>query len=146
MTMNNRNEYDEDTIEKMDDYFNETKKNLYRDIESEYIEELSEALKSYDAQVEEDSEHDKVYDEYSINEILKASLQGNELADVGIIDRLGELATILDENVKVLAICRSIHKIVNSVVVRTTDGVECCKDFLKRNNLEIGRASCRERV
>lgn len=72
----------------------------------------------------------------AVNGILKASRRGNELADVGIIGRLGDLATISEEyDVAVSTACGFL----DHIVVRTTAGAQRCLEFLRRNNL--GRAN-----
>lgn len=68
--------------------------------------------------------------------ILKASKNGRELSKVGILGRLGDLATIPEKyDVAVSTACGSL----DHIVVQTTAGVQKCIEFLRKYNL--GRAN-----
>jgi structural maintenance of chromosome 4 len=68
--------------------------------------------------------------------ILKASQKGGELAKVGILGRLGDLATISDEyDVAVSTACGML----DHIVVQTTAGAQRCLEFLRKHGL--GRAN-----
>lgn len=68
--------------------------------------------------------------------ILKASKNGKELSQVGILGRLGDLATISEKyDVAVSTACGSL----DHIVVQTTAGVQKCIEFLRKYNL--GRAN-----
>lgn len=73
---------------------------------------------------------------HAVNGILKASRRGQELESVGILGRLGDLATISDQyDVAISTACGML----DHIVVRTTAGAQRCLEFLRRNNL--GRAN-----
>jgi len=66
---------------------------------------------------------------------LKAARPGGALAKVGVVGRLGDLATIPEQyDVAVSTAC----KMLNSIVVQTTAGAQKCLTFLRQHNL--GRA------
>jgi len=68
--------------------------------------------------------------------ILKASKKGGELANCGVMGRLGDLATIDEQyDVAVSTACGML----DHIVVQTTAGTQKCLEFLRRHNL--GRAS-----
>jgi structural maintenance of chromosome 4 len=68
--------------------------------------------------------------------ILKASRKQGELANAGIIGRLGDLATIPEEyDVAVTTACGML----DHIVVQTTAGAQKCLEFLRKHNL--GRAN-----
>jgi structural maintenance of chromosome 4 len=72
----------------------------------------------------------------AVNGILKASQKGKELANVGILGRLGDLATISEQyDVAISTACGML----DHIVVRTTAGAQRCLEFLRKNNL--GRAN-----
>lgn len=72
----------------------------------------------------------------SVTAILKASRKGGELSDVGIIGRLGDLATIPEKyDVAISTACGML----DHIVVHTTSGAQRCLDFLRRH--ECGRAN-----
>jgi structural maintenance of chromosome 4 len=71
----------------------------------------------------------------AVRGILEAARQGGELSKVGVIGRLGDLATIGDEyDVAVSTACGML----DNIVVQTTAGVQRCLEFLRKYNL--GRA------
>mmetsp|Transcript_4034 Transcript_4034/g.9112 ORF Transcript_4034/g.9112 Transcript_4034/m.9112 type:complete len:1378 (-) Transcript_4034:141-4274(-) len=68
--------------------------------------------------------------------ILKASKKNGELANCGVMGRLGDLATIDSEyDVAVSTACGML----DHIVVQTTAGTQKCLEFLRKHNL--GRAS-----
>ena len=68
--------------------------------------------------------------------ILKASRKGGELANCGVMGRLGDLATIDEKyDVAVSTACGML----DHIVVQTTAGTQKCLEHLRRHNL--GRAS-----
>ena len=68
--------------------------------------------------------------------ILKAARKGNELENVGILGRLGDLATISDQyDVAVSTACGYL----DHIVVQTTAGAQRCLSFLRKHGL--GRAN-----
>lgn len=68
--------------------------------------------------------------------ILKAARHGNELANVGILGRLGDLATIAEEyDVAISTACGYL----DHIVVQTTAGAQRCLSFLREHGL--GRAN-----
>jgi structural maintenance of chromosome 4 len=72
----------------------------------------------------------------AVKGILEAARKGGELARVGIIGRLGDLATIPEDyDVAVSTACGTL----DHIVVRTTAGVQECLKFLRKHGL--GRAS-----
>ncbi len=72
----------------------------------------------------------------AVNGILKASKKGQELESVGILGRLGDLATISEQyDVAVSTACGML----DHIVVRTTAGAQRCLEYLRKNNL--GRAN-----
>jgi structural maintenance of chromosome 4 len=72
----------------------------------------------------------------AVRGILKAARSGNELADVGILGRLGDLATISDQyDVAVSTACGYL----DHIVVQTTAGAQRCLAFLRKHGL--GRAN-----
>jgi len=70
------------------------------------------------------------------NAILKAAKKNGELANCGVMGRLGDLATI-DEKYDV-AVSTSCG-MLDHIVVQTTAGTQKCLEFLRKHNL--GRAS-----
>eukprot|EP00557_Chaetoceros_sp_GSL56_P011228 CAMPEP_0176486162 /NCGR_PEP_ID=MMETSP0200_2-20121128/5422_1 /TAXON_ID=947934 /ORGANISM="Chaetoceros sp., Strain GSL56" /LENGTH=1331 /DNA_ID=CAMNT_0017882847 /DNA_START=84 /DNA_END=4076 /DNA_ORIENTATION=- len=72
----------------------------------------------------------------AVTGILKAARKGNELADVGILGRLGDLATISDQyDVAISTACGYL----DHIVVQTTAGAQRCLEFLRKHGL--GRAN-----
>lgn len=72
----------------------------------------------------------------AVRGILKAAREGNELADVGILGRLGDLATISDQyDVAISTACGYL----DHIVVQTTAGAQRCLSFLRKHSL--GRAN-----
>ena len=68
--------------------------------------------------------------------ILKAAKKGGELANCGVMGRLGDLATIEEKyDVAVSTACGML----DHIVVQTTAGTQKCLEFLRKSNL--GRAS-----
>ncbi|KAL7431823.1 hypothetical protein ACHAXM_002828 [Skeletonema potamos] len=68
--------------------------------------------------------------------ILKASKKGGELANCGVMGRLGDLASIDEQyDVAVSTACGML----DHIVVQTTAGTQKCLEFLRKHNL--GRAS-----
>lgn len=72
----------------------------------------------------------------AVQGILQASKAGGELANIGIIGRLGDLATIADEYD--VAVSTAVSSL-DHIVVKTNDAATQCLEFLRRYNL--GRAS-----
>jgi len=72
----------------------------------------------------------------AVRGIIKAACDGNELAGVGILGRLGDLATISDQyDVAVSTACGML----DHIVVETTAGAQRCLAFLRKHGL--GRAN-----
>lgn len=72
----------------------------------------------------------------AVKGILKAAQKGGELSKVGIVGRLGDLATISEEyDVAVSTACGML----DHIVVHTTAGAQKCLQFLRKHNL--GRAN-----
>ena len=72
----------------------------------------------------------------AIQGILKAAAKGGELSKVGILGRLGDLATIPEEyDVAVSTAC----SMLDHIVVQTTAGAQKCLEFLRKHGL--GRAN-----
>jgi structural maintenance of chromosome 4 len=72
----------------------------------------------------------------AVQGILNASKKGGELSKVGVLGRLGDLATINDQyDVAVSTACGML----DNIVVQTTAGAQRCLEFLRKYNL--GRAS-----
>lgn len=72
----------------------------------------------------------------AVEGILKAARNGGELAKVGILGRLGDLATTTAEyDVAVSTACGML----NHIVVQTTAGAQRCLEFLRKHGL--GRAN-----
>ena len=70
------------------------------------------------------------------NAILKAAKKNGELANCGVMGRLGDLATIDEKyDVAVSTACGML----DHIVVQTTAGTQKCLEFLRKHNL--GRAS-----
>lgn len=68
--------------------------------------------------------------------ILKAARKGGPLANVGILGRLGDLASVPEEyDVAVSTACSSL----DNIVVQTTAGAQRCLEFLRKHGL--GRAN-----
>lgn len=68
--------------------------------------------------------------------ILKASRKGGELSKIGVVGRLGDLATVSEKyDVAVSTACGML----DHIVVQTTAGAQRCLEFLRKYNL--GRAS-----
>lgn len=72
----------------------------------------------------------------AVQSILKAARNNGELSKVGVLGRLGDLATIPDEY-DVAVSTASGH--LDHVVVQTTAGAQRCLEFLRKHNL--GRAN-----
>ncbi len=73
---------------------------------------------------------------HAVNGILKASRRGQELANVGVLGRLGDLATISEQyDVAVSTACGML----DHIVVQTTAGAQRCLEFLRKHHL--GRAN-----
>jgi len=72
----------------------------------------------------------------AVEGILKASKQGGELSKIGVIGRLGDLATISEKYD--VAISTACH-MLDHVVVKTTMAAQKCLEFLRKHNL--GRAN-----
>jgi structural maintenance of chromosome 4 len=72
----------------------------------------------------------------AVQSILKAARSNSELSKVGVLGRLGDLATIADEY-DVAVSTASGH--LDHVVVQTTAGAQRCLEFLRKHNL--GRAN-----
>lgn len=71
-----------------------------------------------------------------VQAILKAARKGGELANVGVLGRLGDLATIAEEyDVAVSTAC----SLLDHIVVQTTAGAQKCIEFLRKHG--IGRAN-----
>lgn len=72
----------------------------------------------------------------AVQGILKAAKPGGELSKIGILGRLGDLASIPEKyDVAVSTACGML----DHIVVQTTAGAQRCLDFLRKYNL--GRAS-----
>ena len=72
----------------------------------------------------------------AVQGILKAAGKGGELSKVGVLGRLGDLATIPEKyDVAVSTACGML----DHIVVQTTAGAQRCLEFLRKYNL--GRAS-----
>mmetsp|Transcript_10732 Transcript_10732/g.16868 ORF Transcript_10732/g.16868 Transcript_10732/m.16868 type:complete len:1150 (-) Transcript_10732:83-3532(-) len=72
----------------------------------------------------------------AVRGILKAAQKGGELSKVGVLGRLGDLATVPEKyDVAVSTACGML----DHVVVQTTAGAQRCLEFLRKYNL--GRAS-----
>jgi len=72
----------------------------------------------------------------AVNGILKAARVGKELENVGILGRLGDLASISEQyDVAVSTACGML----DHIVVQTTAGAQRCLHFLRKHNL--GRAN-----
>jgi structural maintenance of chromosome 4 len=72
----------------------------------------------------------------AVQSIIKASRNNGELSKVGVLGRLGDLATIPDEY-DVAISTASGH--LDHIVVQTTAGAQRCLEFLRKHNL--GRAN-----
>lgn len=73
----------------------------------------------------------------AVQGILKAARKGGELSKVGILGRLGDLATIPEKYD--VAVSTSCGGMLDNIVVQTTAGAQRCLEFLRKHNL--GRAS-----
>jgi structural maintenance of chromosome 4 len=72
----------------------------------------------------------------AVQAILDAAKPGGELAKMGVLGRLGDLATIAEEyDVAITTACG----LLDHIVVQTTAGAQRCLDFLRRHN--AGRAN-----
>jgi len=72
----------------------------------------------------------------AVDAILRAARPGGELANVGVLGRLGDLATIPEKyDVAVSTACTML----NYIVVHTTAGTQKCLAYLRKHNL--GRAN-----
>jgi len=72
----------------------------------------------------------------AVNGILKAARDGGELAKVGVLGPLGDLAAISEQyDVAISTACGML----NHIVVQTTAGVQRCLSFLRKHGL--GRAN-----
>ena len=68
--------------------------------------------------------------------ILRASRKGQELANVGILGRLGDLAIISEQyDVAISTACGML----DHIVVQTTAGAQRCLEFLRKH--QLGRAN-----
>ena len=72
-----------------------------------------------------------------IQRILEASKDGGELSSLGVLGRLGDLATIPERYD--IAISTACGGMLDNIVVQTTAGAQKCLEFLRKHNL--GRAS-----
>lgn len=68
---------------------------------------------------------------------MNASKKGSELGDVGVLGRLGDLATIPEKYD--IAVSTACGAMLDNIVVQTTAGAQRCLEFLRKHNL--GRAS-----
>jgi structural maintenance of chromosome 4 len=73
----------------------------------------------------------------AVQGILNAAKKGGELSKVGILGRLGDLATIPEQYD--VAISTACGGMLDNIVVQTTAGAQRCLEFLRKYNL--GRAS-----
>jgi structural maintenance of chromosome 4 len=73
----------------------------------------------------------------AVQGILNAAKTGGELSKVGILGRLGDLATIPEQYD--VAISTACGGMLDNIVVQTTAGAQRCLEFLRKYNL--GRAS-----
>ncbi len=72
----------------------------------------------------------------AVTNILKASRKGQELANIGILGRLGDLATISEQyDVAISTACGML----DHIVVQTTAGAQRCLEFLRKH--QLGRAN-----
>lgn len=72
----------------------------------------------------------------AVDGLLNAARKGGELAKVGILGRLGDLATVPEEyDVAISTACGML----DHIVVQTTAGAQKCLDFLRKHGL--GRAN-----
>jgi structural maintenance of chromosome 4 len=72
----------------------------------------------------------------AVEGILRAALKGGELANVGVLGRLGDLATIDEQyDVAISTACGML----DHIVVQTTAGAQRCLEFLRKHGL--GRAN-----
>ena len=72
----------------------------------------------------------------AVRSILQAAQKGGELSKVGVLGRLGDLATIPEKyDVAISTAC----KMLDHIVVQTTAGAQRCLEFLRKYNL--GRAT-----
>ena len=72
----------------------------------------------------------------AVSSILKAARKGSELSKVGVVGRLGDLATIDEKyDVAISTACGML----DHIVVQTTAGAQRCLEFLRKYNL--GRAN-----
>lgn len=72
----------------------------------------------------------------AVEGILKAARKGGELSNVGVLGRLGDLASIADEyDVAISTVCGHL----DHIVVQTTAGAQRCLEFLRKHNM--GRAN-----
>jgi structural maintenance of chromosome 4 len=72
----------------------------------------------------------------AVSGILKAAKKNGELSKVGVIGRLGDLASVSDKyDVAVSTACGML----DHIVVQTTAGAQRCLDFLRKHGL--GRAN-----
>lgn len=72
----------------------------------------------------------------AVRGILKAANKGGELSKVGVLGRLGDLATVEEKyDIAVSTACGML----DHIVVQTTAGAQRCLEFLRKYNL--GRAS-----
>jgi len=73
----------------------------------------------------------------AVQGILNAAKKGGELAKVGVLGRLGDLATIPE--MYDVAVSTACGGMLDNIVVQTTAGAQRCLEFLRKYNL--GRAS-----
>ena len=73
----------------------------------------------------------------AVQGILKAAEKGGELSKVGVLGRLGDLATVPEQYD--VAISTACGGMLDNIVVQTTAGAQRCLEFLRKYNL--GRAS-----
>ncbi len=72
----------------------------------------------------------------AVKNILKASRKGQELENVGILGRLGDLATVSEQyDVAISTACGML----DHIVVQTTAGAQRCLEFLRKH--QLGRAN-----
>lgn len=72
----------------------------------------------------------------AVSGILKAAQKGGELSKVGVLGRLGDLATVTDEYDVAVSTASGM---LDNIVVQTTAGAQRCLEFLRKYGL--GRAS-----
>lgn len=73
----------------------------------------------------------------AVKGILKAASKGGELSKVGVLGRLGDLATIQEKYD--IAVSTACGGMLDNIVVQTTAGAQRCLEFLRK--YDLGRAS-----